>query len=305
MVKKMRLKRMQGTRGRSLRIEELESRRLLALNPTADEQHLMQLINRFRTSPTQEFARLIASASPIRSRDPILQDDLEFANVNGNTLRTELSRLGSTHPLAWNEAIRNFNRAHNQDMIARGVHFHSNTNARRAELEAAGVNFRYANGENINSELVFGYGKSVLHTYASYVIDWQRGGPGGMVAGRGHRAALINPDYEQGGTGITNHNGSGNPPLGPRVNSTIAANIEQEMAFVTGAIFRDQNNSNWYEAGEGIANVRFTFTNRSSRRTIRNNRFHARRLPNCTAAWQLHGHSLRRRNAFHAACLKR
>lgn len=249
---------------RSLRIEELEGRRLLALNPTADEQYMMQLINRFRSSPNQEFTRLIASASPIRARDPVLQDDLEFANVNGNTLRTELNRLSAARPLVWNEAIRDFSRDHNRDMISRGVHYHSNTSARRAELEAAGVNFRYANGEKINSELVYGYGKSVLHSFASYVIDWQRGGPGGMVSGRAHRAALINSDFEQAGIGFTNHNGNGNPPLGPKVNTTIAANIEQEMAFVTGAIFRDQNNSGWYEPGEGLSNVRFTFTNRSS-----------------------------------------
>ena len=246
---------------RTLCAEELESRRLLALNPTADEQYFMQLLNRFRTDPAGEFSRLISRASPIQARDPILQDDLEFANVNGNTLRTELSRLTPTHPVAWNEAIRDFNIDHNQDMIQRGSHYHSNTTARRNELIAAGVNFRIVAGEKINSEVVFGYGRSVLHTFASYVIDWQRGGPGGMVSGRSHRVALHNPDFDQAGAAFRNHNGTtGNPPLGPKVHSSILANIEQPPIFVTGAIFRDSNSNGWYDPGEGRSSVRFTFT---------------------------------------------
>lgn len=241
---------------RWLSIETLECRRLLALNPTGDEQELMQLVNRFRSDPRGEFSRLISVASPIKARDPILQPDLDFAVVNGNTLRSELAILNPTPPVAWNEAISDFNRDHNADMIREKRHFHTNTAQRRAELIAAGVNFRFANGEKINSENVFGYGKSPLHIFAAYIIDWQRGGPGGMQVGRSHRAANLNSDFEQAGLAITNYSGA---DFGPRVNSQVLANIENPPIMVTGAIFQDNNNSGWYDSGEGIGSVRFVF----------------------------------------------
>ncbi|MFK7736654.1 MAG: Ig-like domain-containing protein [Pirellulaceae bacterium] len=246
--------------GRRAVVESLEDRRLLAFNPTADEQHFLQLMNRFRDDPAGEYGRLISRASPITARDPVLQDDLDFAGVNGTTLRNELRTLDPTHPLTWNEIISDFTEDHNQAIINRGTHFHSNTAARRQTLMDNGVDFRFRQGEKINSEIVYGYGKSVNHLYASYVIDWQRGGPGGMVSGRGHRVAIHNPDFEQVGTDIRNYTGSGSLPLGPKVNSAILANIENPPVYVTGAIFEDKNDSGWYEAGEGLRNVRFVFT---------------------------------------------
>ncbi|MFN3193026.1 MAG: Ig-like domain-containing protein [Aureliella sp.] len=248
------------------RVEVLEDRRLMAFNPTADEQHFLQLMNRFRTDPRGEFSRLISTASPIKARDSVIQPDLDFANVNGNTLRTELNRLSPTHPLTWNEAISNYTVGHNQKIIDRGVHFHSNTTERRETLIANGVDFRIVQGEKINSEIVFGYAKSVNHLYASYVIDWRRGGPGGMVDGRGHRVAIHNPDFEQVGTDVRNYTGStGNPPLGSKVNTAILANIENPPVYVTGAIFEDKNSTGWYEAGEGLRNVSFVFTDQDGK----------------------------------------
>lgn len=241
---------------RRLVVEALESRRLLALNPTGDEQEFMQLVNRFRTDPAGEYNRLIRTTTPLVARDSVLQADLDFASVSGPTLRGELNALSPSPPVAWNEAIHNFNDSHNADMIARKTHFHTGTTARREALQAAGVNFRIVAGEKIQSENVYGFGKSPLHIFASYVIDWNRGGPGGMHASRGHRAAIHNPDYDQAGHAITPFNGTG---FGPQVNSQVLANIENPPVTVVGAIFEDANSSGWYESGEGLSSVRFVF----------------------------------------------
>lgn len=254
-TRKLRRKSYPGNGVRSLQMESLESRVLLALNPTAEETEFMQLINGFRTDPHGEFSRLIVSNSPIRARDPSLQDDLNFANVNANTLRGELRALTPTHPVAWNEAIRDFTVAHNAQMVASKSQFHSNTIQRRQALLDAGVDLRIVAGEVINSENVFGFGKSPLHIFAAYVIDWQQGGPGGMIAGRPHRRAIINPDFEQAGHAISSAGGG----FGPRVNSQVLANIENPPVMVTGAIFEDDNNSRRYDAGEGLSSVQFVF----------------------------------------------
>ena len=103
---------------------------------------------------------------------------------------------------------------------------------------------------------MFGFGKSTLHTFAAYVIDWQQGGPGGMQTNRGHRTAIHNPHYDQAGHALTPFSGSG---FGPQVSSQVLANIENPPVFVTGAIFEDTNGSGFYESGEGLSNVRFVF----------------------------------------------
>ncbi len=86
---------------RSLIVEQLESRRLLAFNPSPVEQEFLQLTNRLRTEPAGEFARLFSSAAPLSARDSIFQSELDFFGVQGNTLKSELQALSPQPPLAW------------------------------------------------------------------------------------------------------------------------------------------------------------------------------------------------------------
>ncbi len=239
--------------------ESLESRRLLAFNPTGSEQELLQLVNRFRTDPRGEFSRLIASTSPLQARDSVLQADLDYAQVNGSVLKTQLESLQAVPPVAWNEAIYNFSTAHNSQMIASQPpqQFHSDSLARRNALLTAGVNLRIALGERITSENVFGFGKSTMHIFGAFVIDWEKGGPNGMRADLGHRLAIANADFEQIGQAITPYAGTG---LGPQVNTQVLANIENAPVMVVGAVFEDRNASTWYEAGEGLGNVQIVFS---------------------------------------------
>lgn len=247
------------SRRRVCSLEQLEQRRLLAFNPTADEQHLLQLVNRLRTDPTAEFGRLMVSTSPLVARDPILQVDLDFAQVNGAVLKSQLESLAAVPPLAWNEAISNFTAGHNAQMLSTNPpqQFHSNTLQRRQALLDAGVKLRFAQGELINSENVFGYGKSVMHIYGAFVVDWLKGGPDGMQPGTGHRRALMNRDYEQIGQSITTYAGAN---FGPLVTTQVIANIENPPAMAVGAVFQDRNQSGWYEAGEGIGGVQIVFS---------------------------------------------
>ena len=242
-------------RKRKLACEQLEVRRLLAFNPTAQEQEFLQLTNRFRTDPRGEYARLISSTSPIRSRDSDLQPELDGFNVNGSTLRSELGALQPTHPVGWHEGIQSVVAAHNAKMVSERRQFHSDTLTRRQQLLDAGVNLRFRSGEKINSENVYGFAKSAHHLHASYVIDWGPG-PGGMQTNRPHRAAVINSDFEQLGAKLTNVGGTG---FGPVVNTQVLANIEDPPVMAIGAIFEDTNGTGWYEAGEGISGVSIKF----------------------------------------------
>ncbi|MEZ6135242.1 MAG: Ig-like domain-containing protein [Pirellulaceae bacterium] len=239
-------------------LEELECRRLLALNPTAAEQEFLQLVNRFRVDPVGEYARLISVASPITARNPIFQAELDFFSVNGNTLRSEMLSLRPASPLAWDDGIQRFTASHNAAMINSNPpqQFHSDGVARRQQLIANGVNLRLANGELVTSENVYGFAKSALHLFAGYVIDWGNG-PGGMQTGRPHRVSLGNDTFEHFGGTITSFGGAN---FGPLVNTNVLANIENPPVMAVGAVFEDENNSGWYEAGEGIGGVNIVFS---------------------------------------------
>lgn len=247
---------------RRMSIEQLECRRLLTINPTAEEQEVLQYINRFRVDPTGEFSRLFSSASPLVARDSTLQVDLDFFHVNGTLLQSEWSKIAPTQPVTWNEAITNFSAGHNNDMIAQNQLFHSDSLVRRAALIAAGVNLDLTSGQRITSEIVFGQIKSPLHNFASYAVDWGTGS-GGMEATRSHREALVNPVFEEIGGKITDTSASN---LKPKTNTFVIANIQNAAIRVSGAVFEDRNSTGWYEAGEGLGSVSLLFEHTDGRK---------------------------------------
>lgn len=246
---------------RRLRIEQLESRRLFAINPTGEEQELLQLINRFRTDPSGEFNRLFRTAVPLTARDSSMQLELDFFKVDGNLLRSEWAALSPAMPVTWNEAIINFSANHNNNMIAQNQLFHTDPLARRAALIAAGVNLDTTSGQRVNSEIVFGPVRSAVQNYAAYAVNWGTG-TGGMESPRSHREAIMNAVFEEIGGKLTATTASN---LQPKVNTFVLANIANASVRVSGAVFEDKNSSGWYESGEGLGSVNLRFENTDGR----------------------------------------
>ena len=219
--------------GRKLSIEQLESRRLLAFNPTAHEQEMLQLINRFRSDPRGEFNRMFSSASPLRSRDPSLQAELDLHQVNGNMLRSEWNALNPAEPLIWNEALYQFASSHNAQMISQNRAFHSSSTARQNAIRAAGIQFQ------AEAELVSFRASNPMQGYAVYAVNWGTNAntgksKGGMQDPRGHRGILINPAYDQIGHRVTSTNASF---LKPSVNTAVVVDTLDAPVVVTGAVF--------------------------------------------------------------------
>ena len=73
----------------------------MAFDPTASEQELMQLANRFRTDPQHEFSRLMVSASPRIARDANVDFSLNFFNSNMTIVQQEIAALTPVPPIAW------------------------------------------------------------------------------------------------------------------------------------------------------------------------------------------------------------
>ncbi|MCR9294800.1 MAG: dockerin type I domain-containing protein [bacterium] len=257
----MRLRSRAKPKGRILRVETLESRRLLAISPTADEQEFMQLLNRFRDDPRGEYSRLSAHFGGV------LKDDMNnaFWNVNRTTLRDELQKLSPAPPVIWNEALVTVAERNNAEMLRQKEqgHYHGSS-AVRQELVTSGIP---AQDIGRTAQNVYGYGKSVLHVHASHVIDWGLG-PGGMQADRPHRASMINPDMNLTGHDIGRKSGNFKQDVDgsrPIIATQNLAHVRNTGYYVTGAIFQDKNKSGWYEAGEGLNRVQFAFRDQSGK----------------------------------------
>ena len=204
---------------RILSVESLESRRLLAFDPSAVEQEMLQLINRFRSDPTGEFGRLIATESPLRSLEAEVTTQLDFSKVDGAMLRSELSRLSAAPPVAWNEVVYNLATTQNGTMIRKQSQEHfpnlANTlNTMGVPIEAGTAQNAFFNNVNI--------GHTPFFVHSAYVIDWAAGAPdavGGMQKDRGHRVNLMNPVYNQVGSAITPTNNLVNTQMLAKISS--------------------------------------------------------------------------------------
>lgn len=235
--------------------EQLECRRLMAVNPTGHEQEMLQLFNRFRSDPQGEFNRLFSSVSPLRARDTSLQAELDRNNVSGAMLRDEWNAIAASEPLVWNEGLYNFAASHNADMIRLNSGFHSNAQTRHNAIRAAGIDFV------LEGELVSLRATNPIQGYAVYAVNWGTNpatgrSRGGMQDPRGHRTILVTPGYDQIGHRVSNTTASN---LSPSVNTAVLVDTRNMPLMVTGAVFEDKNNNGWYENTEGRGSVKVDF----------------------------------------------
>src|SRR4051794_40811968 len=91
--------------------ECLESRWLYAIDPTAREQEMLELINRMRTNPAAELNLLT------KSNDADVNAAITFFKVNMTELAKQWAKLAATQPLAWNAALYASARGHSTKMV--------------------------------------------------------------------------------------------------------------------------------------------------------------------------------------------
>ncbi len=240
-------------------IEALEARNLFALNPSAFEQEMLELTNRFRTDPANEYARLIKSDAPLQSHDAEVTPQLTFSKVDANMLRSELSQLAPSPPLAWNEIMQDLATAQNDTMISKNSqeHFPGLSNA----LFSRGVPIETGTAQNAFYNNL-GIGKTPFFVHSAYVIDWAAGAPGatgGMQPGRGHRMNMLNPIYNQTASAIKQ--------TSSLVSTQFFAKVSSAQKMAVGSVFEDKNKSGFYDAGEGIGGVQIVFDGPSGRFT--------------------------------------
>lgn len=228
---------------------------LLALNPTGEEQYLLELTNRFRLNPQAELALLTTSLStPARSSNRDVDGALRFFNVSGPLLAQQWSSLTPAQPLAWNLDLVEAAEFHNNAMIAADEQTHQAPG--EPGLGQRATNAGYTGWSNLG-ESVYAFSRSAFHAHAGFLLDWGNG-PGGIQDPPGHRESAINPTFREVGIRITNIGTSPNRQIGPQVvTQDFGRRFNQGNPFLLGAIFADTS-TDGYSIGEGLGGVTIT-----------------------------------------------
>jgi uncharacterized protein YkwD len=218
--------------------------------PTAQEQQMLELINRMRQAPATELNLLINSG------DANVNSALSYFSVNNATLTSQWNSLVPTAPLAWSSQLSNAAIAHNQQMISANDQSHQVIASNEPDLGVRANNSGYT-GWNTLAESIFGSSKSVFYGHAAFAIDWGFG-PGGIQLGSGHRANIMSSAYKEVGIGITPSvvNSSG-PVAGPLVITKNFGNRPalNSKAYLLGVAFKDFDRDNFYDPGEGLSGI--------------------------------------------------
>jgi uncharacterized protein YkwD len=223
--------------------------------PTAQEQQMLELINRMRQAPAAELNLLINSG------DANVASALSFFNVNINTLTQQWNTLSPTAPLAWSSQLSDAAIGHNQKMITANEQSHQVLSLNEPALGQRATNALYTGWSNLG-ENVFAYSKSVFYGHAGFAIDWGSG-PGGIQAPAGHRENMMNPLYREVGIGITPSTGTGSgATTGPLV---ITEDFGTRFAlsgkaWLLGVAFRDLDADQFYDPGEGLSGITVQIT---------------------------------------------
>jgi len=213
-------------------------------DPTDQEQLYLELINRARSNPAAEGARLAVLA------DADVQQSYSFFSVNLAMMQTEMAALPVAAPLAMNAKLLLAARNHSNDQFTGGFQGHVGSDGASLGTRLTRVGY----SASYYAENVYAYSKSTEFGHAGFEVDWGYES-GGMQAGRGHRAA-IHAGFREVGIGIRNgYNGSVGPQV---VTQDFGVPAGAELPFLLGVAFYDFDGDNFYDPGEGIGGVTVT-----------------------------------------------
>lgn len=212
-------------------------------DPTAEEQLMLELINRTRKDPAGEAARFSIDLNEGIATDPLSPTPKQPLAFNANILQA--ARLHSTWMLDHDEFS----------------HFEANKDPGQ-RMTDAGYNFvpPYTYGENIawrgSSLPNLPVGPTVINLHQDLFVDEG-------IEDRGHRRNLLNAGFREVGIGVVTglFKVEGTDYTAVMTTQDFGATKAQAGPFLVGVAFRDANGDGAYSVGEGLAGLTVTPAN--------------------------------------------
>ncbi len=208
----------------------------LALQPTAQEVLIVELINRARANPDAEALRY-------------------GIGLNDGITGTALTATPKP-PLAHNLALISAARKHSQWMLDTDTFDHTGVNGSSPgdRMKAAGYVFTgaWSNGENI----AWGATGGNTINLTTYALSHHQG----LFKSPGHRENMLSAGYREIGIGQKqgNFTSGGNMLLSSMLTEAFAKTGSQY--FLTGVVYNDTNSNRFYDVGEGLSGITLTIS---------------------------------------------
>ncbi len=228
--------------------------------PSPEEQLWLQLINRFRADPVGELD-LISNyitldtgeefADP-KANNSNVAEALDFFEVDAAILRQQFQQLEAAPPLAWSESLHRSAEYYSDLMIETDSQSHDLDGLNLLDRVQTAGGFDFSGGGRIG-ENIFAYTEDVEHGHAGFIIDWGVS-PTGIQNPPGHRDSLINPEFREVGISILSE-ADDQTIVGPLVTTQHLGVDYADGPYLTGAIFSDTDENDFYSIGEGLTDV--------------------------------------------------
>ena len=221
--------------------------------PSAQEQYLLELINRFRTNPAAEYDLLV------NSEDSDVNRAIAFFGVDLGVLSNQWSTLSSAQPLAWSNQLGSSADTHSQLMI----NFDQQSHNLPGEPNLLNrINGAGSNSYSVVAENIFAYSNSPFYAHAGFAVDWgdddgngNNGYGTGIQNPAGHRITLLNNTYREVGLGIIEENNPNTKVGSEVVTQHFGFRSTGTNEWLLGVAFRDFNDDDFYSVGEGLSAV--------------------------------------------------
>lgn len=207
----------------------------VSAEPTPEETLCLEYINRCRADPMADSLRIAPTG-----RKSKLFDTAMFGR--------EMIAMDPAPPLVFDLLLIKSARLHSQYQIRNGQgHIEEpgkpgfTGKSPWDRMKAAGfAGFAFAENCYLTA-------KDPWDSHQGFVIDWGKGGTGGMQKGRGHRKNILGANYSVIGVGAIKH---GNGKL------AVTHNFSRDkQRRAGGVIYRDHNRNGLYDIGEGVGDV--------------------------------------------------
>jgi hypothetical protein len=209
----------------------------LAKQPTAQEVLVVELVNRARANPGAEAMR-------------------SGIGLNDGVTGTQITNTAK-QPLAHNLLLIDSARRHSQWMLDEDIFSHTgvNNSTPHERMQAVGYVFNgnWTSGENI--AWAGTTGSSINLT--NYAVSHHEG----LFKSPGHRINILNDNF--GELGVGQIQGYFTQDGRNYLSSMLTQNFARSGSrnFLTGVIFDDKNNNEFYDVGEGLSGISITVNN--------------------------------------------
>lgn len=239
-------------------------------SPTANEQLLLEMTNRARLSPGEEFGRFIVNAASSTAVQANITNAMGYFGVDVAALRSQLAVFPAVAPLAWNSLLAQAAYGHSQAMIDADMQAHQLPGQLSfgSRVRETGYVFRSI------KENVYAWSEDILYGHAGFMIDWGyddidiRNGSlvagwdslgDGIQDGAGHRAAILSADVTEVGMAVILDTDP-STDVGPQVITQDFGAPRAFQAQLLGVVINDADGDRFYDIGEGLAGVTITAT---------------------------------------------